>query len=209
MALGKLGTRATISDLAENSVEAREISRWYDNARDVALGGADWNFARVYRALSLTGTAPSKWTYSYAYPSDCLKFRGFDLGSALPYPNNICRAFEVASDGILSLVFCDLSAATGIYTQRVTSPSRFDPDFTMAFATILASMVALSITQKQDLAQQLKLEARALLEDAQVESANEQASLESLRISDSLATRGYSDAWTDGVFGPLVIDWNP
>src|SRR5260370_14010225 len=87
MALGHLGTRATVSDLGENSVESREISRWYATARDSILSMLDWNFARVYLQLA-TGTAPipSRWANCYAYPSDCLKFWRIDQGQPTWFP---------------------------------------------------------------------------------------------------------------------------
>lgn len=203
MALGKLGTGATIADMAENSVGAREISRWYSTARDDLLSTIDWNFARRTRDLSLTGTAPTRWTYSYAYPTDCLRLWGFDIGTPLPYPANLCKAFEVGTDGSNQLIFCDLSPATAIYSQRVTVVTRFPADFCMALATVLASMTCLAITNDRAKANDLKLEAKALIEAAEAGSANERADLESERVAESISVRGY-DAYGQW---PWRVNW--
>ncbi|TBR28110.1 MAG: hypothetical protein EPO10_14715, partial [Reyranella sp.] len=71
MALSRLGTRATIADLTENSTEARQLNLWYATVRDELQSLVDWNFNRVSQALAASGTPPARWASSYAYPSDC------------------------------------------------------------------------------------------------------------------------------------------
>lgn len=192
MALGHLGTKATISDLAENSTESREIVRWYAPVRDSMLSALDWNFARVYQQLA-TGTAPipSRWGFAYAYPSDCLKFWRVDMGTPTWFPVGPNPPFEVATDGTNRFIFCNISQAIGVYTQRVTDPNRFEPDFINAFAVGLASLIALPLTQKQDLKRDLGQEAKGLIETAMASSANEQTTTDSERVAASIATRGY------------------
>jgi len=199
MALGHLGTRATISDLTENSTEAREINRWFVQIRESLLRQLDWNFARVTQTLALSGTAPTRWAYSYAYPSDCLKFWRLDLGDGLFYPNEPRAKFEIGSDGTGRYVWCNIDQAVGVYTQRVTDPTLFDPEFVTAFSTALAAMVCLPITNKADLAAALKGQAAALIERAKADNANEAVTNESERLAESLTVRGYdmapNDSW--------------
>lgn len=194
MALGHLGTRATISSLSENSTEAREINRWYEQIRDALLRQLDWNFSRVTQTLALTGTAPTRWTYSYAYPSDCLKFWRLDLGDGLFRPTNPAARFEIGSDGTDRFVWCNIDQAVGVYSQRITDPTRFDPEFTMAFSVSLAAMVCLSLTNKRELAADLKAQAAGLIERAKADNANEEINNESERLAESLAVRGYDTA---------------
>lgn len=191
MALGHLGTRATIQDLGENSVESREISRWYATVRDVVLSKLDWNFSRVYLTLALSGTSPARWGFSYAYPSDCLKFLRIEMGVSNWFPIDPSPNYEVATDGTNRFILCNVQQAIGVYTQRVTDPNRFEPEFTAAFAMALAGMVALPITQKQDLANQLQGKAVAMIEMAMATSANEQNSNEKERVAESVSVRGY------------------
>ena len=179
MALSRLGTRATIADLSENSTEARALSAHYATVRDSILRARNWNFARINRALSLSGTAPARWTYSYAWPSDCLRFLTIDPG-ALPMWStqdscrpNPRRGFEIGSDGSNRFIWTDEAAAVAIYLQRVTDPNRYDPGFTTCFVDALAAAVAYPITQKAEIATRMENRARLSLENAAAESANE------------------------------------
>lgn len=190
MALSKLGTRATIASLSENSTEARAINTWYATVRDTVIRKLDWNFARVYLALSNSGTPPTRWTYSYAYPSDCLKFWRIDLEVSL-WALDPAVTFEVGSDGTNRFIWTNYPQAVGVYSQRVTDPNRFDPEFTMAFATALAAMVALPITQKVDIRNSLQGEALALIDQARADSANEQVNNEAERMPESISVRGF------------------
>ncbi len=192
MVLGRLGTRATIASLTENSTEAREINRWYATVRDDLQSRIDWNFSRVYAALSSSGTPPVRWGYSYAYPSDCLKFRRIDLG--IPVGQFEPQAhFEIGTASSLKYIWCNVAQATGVYSQQVTDPSRFEPDFVTAFADCLAAAVALPITQKLDLATRLEQRARNALEEAMASSANEQIGQQQIHQAESLSVRGYDD----------------
>lgn len=205
MALGHLGTRATIADLTENSTEAREISRWYVTVRDTMIRKLDWNFARVYIALAELGTPPSRWGYSYAYPSDCLKFWRIDTGiSVLAIDPAV--TFEVGSDGASRFIWTNYAQAVGVYSQRVTDPNRFDPEFTMAFSTALAAMVALPITQKVDIRNSLQATAIALIDQAKADSANEQVNNEAERMPESIAVRGFDDlTWLNNGLGRVIF----
>ncbi len=204
MALSRLGTGATIADLTENSTEARQINIWYETVRDDLLGMIDWNFNRVRRSLSLSGTAPAKWAYSYAYPSDCLKIWGLDFGSWYwSCWNGMAVPFEIASDGTNQFLYCNEAIAEAVFSQRVTDPNRFTSAFVMAFADCLAAAIALPITQKADLARLLQGVATARLEKAEASSANEQSTLQRFEVAESIAVRGYEEgrfSWMQGVW---------
>jgi hypothetical protein len=176
MALSRLGTRATIADFAEDSTEARVVRTWYAATRDALLGAHAWNFARVRRALSLSGIAPAGWRFSYALPSECLRFLGIDAsrgrdgreqGGATSIP------FELASDGTGRFVLCDATGAIGLYTQRVTDPGRLDAAFVAALVDQLAARMAYPITQKSEVAVRLAQMARVSLDEARALDGNE------------------------------------
>lgn len=202
MALSRLGTRATIASLTENSAEARALNTWYATIRDDLLRAADWNFNRVYLDLAESGTPPVRWYYSYAYPSDALKIWGFDFG--LPsYMQTIPPLYEVASDGTNRLIYTNMSPATAVYCQRVTDPNRMDSTFVTAFAVALAAAVAMPITQKVEVSARLTAQAKELFETAVAQSANEQMTAERFREAETLNVRGTQ---TDALFidGALV-----
>lgn len=196
MALSRLGTRATIADLTENSTEARQINLWYATVRDDLQSMIDWNFNRVSQALAASGTPPARWAYSYAYPTDCLKIRRLDFGSSCWVEGDPAIPFEIASDGTNQLLFCNDNVANAVFAQRVADPARFSPSFILAFVDCLAGAIALPITQKLDLALRLQGIAQGHVEKAMVASANEQASNKVQPDAESLWVRGFKDvAW--------------
>lgn len=190
-ALSRLGTRATISSLTENSAEARAINTWFAPTRDAILRARNWNFAKVTAALALSGTAPTRWTYSYAFPSDCLRFIEIDRGAVVSIATTPLLGFEIGSDGTNRFIWTDVQEAVGVYLQRVTDLSRADPEFLNALVDALAAAIAFPITQKRDVAQVLAQQAKATLEAAAADSANEDA------------MQGRGGAWAD--FTPDAI----
>jgi hypothetical protein len=203
MALSRLGTRATIADLTENSTEARQINLWYATIRDDLQGMLDFNFNRVTRALSSSGTPPARWAYSYAYPADCLKMWRLDFAGGWYWHrwNGLAIPFEIASDGVNQFLLCNDSVTTAVFGQRVTDPAQFSSAFILAFVDCLAAATAHAITQKADLAERLARHAQDRVEKAMADSANEQSSTDRFQVAESLAVRGYEDApfgWLGG-----------
>jgi hypothetical protein len=202
MALSRLGTRATIADLTENSTEARQINLWYATVRDDLQSLVDWNFNRVSQALAASGAPPARWASSYAYPSDCLKMRRLDFGAASWVAGDPASGFEIASSGSGTFLYCNEDRVSAVYAQRVTDPARFTPGFILAFVDCLAAAVAHAITQKSDLAEMLAKRAAERIERARADSANEGiAQAEADRLAQSLVVRdfdGLGDAWGGG-----------
>lgn len=81
-ALGKVGTRTTVSATTEGSNEANACNVFYEQSRDATLRLAFWNFARKQKLLTqlksskdVPNTCPTPWGFEYAYPVDCLRAR--------------------------------------------------------------------------------------------------------------------------------------
>jgi hypothetical protein len=105
MALSAVGTRSSIVNLNEGSIESNECSKWYNTTRRQLIRMALWGFARKYVNLALYKSAPGTpenpnalvntsgiwspayppppWMYEYAYPSDCL-FARFVFPAPMP-----------------------------------------------------------------------------------------------------------------------------
>lgn len=191
MALSRLGTRATIADLTENSTEARQINLWYATVRDELLSLVDWNFNRVTQALAASGTPPARWSASYAYPSDCLRMRRLEFCASTWMWGEPARGFEIASNGSGTFLYCNEDRVTAVFAQRVVDPVRFPPGFVLAFVDCLAAAIAHAITQKADLAERLARRAQDRIERAIADSANEGMSGDNVeRVTQSLAVRG-------------------
>lgn len=184
-ALSRLGTRATIAALDENSIEARTASIWYAATRDTLLRAHDWNFARRRVVLAEQGIAPTGWIFRYALPADCIRL--LRLASA----NHELRAprFEVAADVTSRFVLCDEPVAEAVYTARVNDPNLYDAGFASALVDQLAAHIAYPITQKTETAARLAQLARAALADAMAADVNEAESAAGDRLPDWILAR--------------------
>jgi hypothetical protein len=183
-ALSRLGTRATISALDENSTEARTAFIWYAATRDTLLRAHDWNFARRRVVLAEQGTAPTGWTFRYALPTDCIRL----LRIASANPAGSIR-FEVAGDATGRFVFCDQPAAEAVYIARVDDPNQYDAGFASALVDQLAAHIAYPITQKTETAVRLAQVARAALADAMAADFNEAEAATNEQVPDWIEAR--------------------
>lgn len=184
-ALSRLGTRATISALDENSIEARTAFVWYTATRDTLLRAHDWNFARRRVILAEQGTAPTGWTFRYALPTDCIRL----LRIASARPEVSAPRFEVSGDATSRFVLCDEPAAEAVYTARVDDPNLYDAGFASALVDQLAAHIAYPITQKTETAVRLAQLARAALADAMAADVNEAESAADDRVPEWIAGR--------------------
>lgn len=93
-ALAEMGSRSTIANLREGSLEADTCATLFDSTRDEVLAKAWWNGARRTQTLALLKALPGTpentnppaavwnnsypappWLYEYAYPNDCITAR--------------------------------------------------------------------------------------------------------------------------------------
>jgi hypothetical protein len=184
-ALSRLGTRATVAALDENSSEARTVAIWYAATRDSLLRVHDWNFARRRVLLAAQGVAPTGWRFRYALPTDCIRL--LRLTSAEPEAGS--ARFEVAGDVAARFVLCDAPAAEAVYTARVDDPNLYDAGFASALVDQLAAHIAYPITQKTETAVRLAQLARVALADAMAANVNEAETAGHDRLPDWIAGR--------------------
>lgn len=141
----------SINSLTESSLEAQQCKLHYDLARQFVLRDTPWSFAKKTAPLQLRIEEPLEWLYAYQYPIDCLYVHkvvaNFGFGSpssefVLPendYPFEIIEGVDGKS------IATDLIDAYVVYTKNVTNPTQFGPQFTMALAHYLGSMIAVPI----------------------------------------------------------------
>jgi len=152
LALSHIGIGKEIAILeTEKSEEAAACRRFYDTAREITLRKFAWPFARKEAALGLIETltdtnADSEWTYSYRYPSDCIKavrilsgVRKDTRQSRVPY--------KILSDMAGKIIYTDQLDAELEYTFRVEDESLYPPDFVMGFSYRLAGYISARLTK--------------------------------------------------------------
>lgn len=144
MAIGHLGSFGTVSDIdiPESDVEAT-FALWYDISRQTFLKMTMPNFSLARRSIALVSeTPPLPFSFSYAYPSDCLKVLG--IGNIEDKVNN----YTVEADRI----YTDVEYLDGLplrFIKDIQDVTSMSPEFKMGFSWFLAGNVAMEITQDE------------------------------------------------------------
>lgn len=173
VALVRIGWKGgDIGSLYEGSAAATVILDVYGQVRDALLRSAAWDFAQRSAALVLLKSAPVggyipgispwnpatcppvPWRFEYRYPLDCIKVRAVKPTPLfLPNFDPSTNAFSIASDATLQpaqeVILCNVEAALGVYTARVTDPTQWPADFTDAFADALAEAIGPTLASLQ------------------------------------------------------------
>jgi hypothetical protein len=139
MALARIGARYGISDIDEDSPEARACALFWPSVRKSALRRHPWCFAMVRQALAVHVSSPltSDWGYSYSLPVNCL--RVIRLATGAP--------FEVAGRNLHT----DDAAAEAYFIDEDCDPSSYDPCFVEAASLHLSSSLAMPLTNDRQI----------------------------------------------------------
>ena len=145
MTLSHLGVGKEIANIeTEQSPEASACRRYYDTVRDAILRDFAWPFAQKRVALGLIETFTvntAEWTFSYRYPSDCIKLHRIQSG--IRNDNRQSRVpYEILKGEASRVIYTDEENALAVYTERVEDPSYYPADFELAFSFRLASYTA-------------------------------------------------------------------
>lgn len=154
-ALDLLGQSSVLTDLdTDTGTAAKALRRHYDEARKAVLQAYPWNFATKRASLSALSARPA-WpadAYYYSLPGDCLTVRGID-----DERRNEPWSIEVIGTTQESLERVLLVQKSGpIYVLYTANIERLDIWSHMALdalQALLASKVAMPITNKQSAVQ--------------------------------------------------------
>ena len=147
-AISHLGIGKEIADLdTEASAEASACRRFYDLCRDTVLRDFDWPFASNFFTLGLIEEDPNtEWDYSYRYPSNCLKIIRI-LSGKRQETTTSKEPYKIARDTTGRLIYADKEDACIEYTEKVTNPGHYTPDFTLALSYRLAVFISPRVMQ--------------------------------------------------------------
>ena len=156
MALTRLDVEQ-ITDLSEDSKQARLCNANYDLLRDSFLRGHPWNFAIRRQTLASSDPAPNhEYAYRYPLPDDFLAMVRTDYEA-----QDICTDYRIEAG---SIVTSDADAKIE-YVARVEDLNLWDPLAIDAFAQRLAAELShalsgsASVTQAQWQIYEVKLSA--------------------------------------------------
>ena len=137
MALRSLGAD-TITDITEDSENARKMDSIYDIVLKSLLRLCRWSFAKKESTLSRISGAPilTEYAYIYGLPSD---FLGLNKTTVEPsYSHKIKGRY----------LYSNATAVSIEYTYFCDEPDQYDALFADAFAARLAAELCFSITAK-------------------------------------------------------------
>lgn len=229
MALGKVGTRTTVSATTEGSNESNSCNTFYDSLLRATLRAVPWNFARKQRLLTqlkssadVPNTCPVPWAYEYTYPSDCLAARfifpkvaateiggvPIDSSGSVALPSFvlgppvqfIVSIDENSSGDDIKVILTNQYQAELVYTAFISDPNLFDPLFIEALTSALAAKVGRNLTADKELVSELKAETLKFLNDAAAENENEKVNIVD-PVPDWMRVRGLAGDWIGTIGG--------
>ena len=171
LALQHIGDRWDITALDDASPEAEQVSLIFDDTRDALLRAHPWGFAKKFTSpAALSGTVPGNWDYMYTYMTDALTVRGI----IDPTKENLTIKFEVARNSSgAKVILTNQEDPEFVYTQAITDPNEFDPQFVLAFSYMLASRLAIPLTGDGSIAQAMLQQALISVGAAEETDSNE------------------------------------
>lgn len=110
-------------------------------------------FARRTAALLLSGTPPTPWTFSYVYPTDCMRLLQVRPSGSNNDPRPVRAA--IFFDGGEKAIGCNLASAIGVYTSNGATEDIWDWAFAEAVAHRLSSPLAMALSGRPDFAREL------------------------------------------------------
>lgn len=189
MALAELPS-APIASEDENSLEARECSRWYDQALEWLLEQHDWEKANRRSVLAATANdRPSEYLYAYALPDGLGTPRrvipdleSLGLGLPVPLPGEpYAETWAFALDNCPveyiienSVLYTNVENATLEYGAKTISEAVMSAMFAEALAYRLASHLAMPIKKDRELKADLIKQAEVAKDRAMADDLNRQ-----------------------------------
>lgn len=173
-ALQLIGTRTTVTSLAESSNEASQANLVFTAVRDWCLGVGNWNFARktviatpsktVSPVVPWSNASPSPpWKFEYVLPTDTIKVQYITVSTLNTGADGYLgepKRFQVAVDTIAAVerqvILCnEPSTIVIVYTAQITDPTEWPWMFERFMVATLAWTLSMALTGDRELTKEL------------------------------------------------------
>lgn len=173
-ALGHINVRRQISDIEENTQEARQCKLHFDHALLLCLEAMDWTFARARVALDLDSqTPPEEWEYAYILPGDYVAAQGIADDLQVRLPDKRIR-YRLETVNSVRYLYTNQVDAVLVYTRQIEDPARWPASFSEYLSWKLAEQIAMALTGKEALKDKAEVKAIRALHEAAAKGLGEE-----------------------------------
>ena len=169
-ALNMLGAN-NITDLTEDSKNARLLNQRYEPIRDAVFRTHAWNcLIKGIQLAADTDTPTHEYTYQYTLPADCLRvlrIGGHHDGSSSDLDNG--QQFKIEGRKVLT----DETTVYLIYISKITDVNEYDTLLQETIAARLAAELCYAVTSSTSLSGSLKESYEEKLREARFTDATE------------------------------------
>ena len=180
-ALNLLGA-STITQLTEDSKNARLCNQRYEPIRDRMFRSHSWNCLTKRVQLAEDSSAPVvEYTNQFTLPSDCLRVLKIHNGTT----DSIASSLDYAVEG--RKIKTDEGTVFLVYIAKIVDPNEYDTYLVEALAAALAADLAYAITNNATLAKNYEATADERLREARFIDATENSlgTVESSEFTDA------------------------
>ena len=161
LALGDIRA-PTITDIAEETVEAGQCAIYYPHCLGLLLDDYDWQFLKRIESLALfsSNERSTEWAYAYALPADFGKALRLIPGDAtavdttltlidpdVPFRPSFWTSFIIENN----VLYSNLSNVSLEYASNAADETVFPPLFREALRRLLAANLAVPIRDSREL----------------------------------------------------------
>tara|TARA_E500000178_G_scaffold142014_1_gene141598 strand:+ start:1191 stop:1769 length:579 start_codon:yes stop_codon:yes gene_type:complete len=180
-ALNLLGA-STITQLTEDSKNARLCNQRYEPIRDRMFRSHSWNCLTKRVQLAEDSSAPVvEYTNQFTLPTDCLRVLKIHNGTT----DSIASSLDYAVEG--RKIKTDEGTVFLVYIAKIVDPNEYDTYLVEALAAALAADLAYAITNNATLAKNYEATAEERLREARFIDATENSlgTVESSEFTDA------------------------
>lgn len=174
MALSKTGLTTRITSLDGTDVASVQCNTFYEAIRDLVLREHPWKFSnRLAQLTEISGYSKPGWSYTYEYPSDCLKARRLYRDVSM---EEQIDQFDVIVGDDLETKYIVAEEGDEVYleyTAMSTDPSVWSAEFVSALTARLASELVMPLQADISRKEALLKEYDYMLSRAKFSSAQE------------------------------------
>ena len=182
--------KGRINSLTENTTAAQQIEIHYDEVRKEVLSEWTWSFiTKRARLAVLVDNDRDEWAYRYQMPINLLRVRWVNTPEIAKTAIWEREVYDTPRDISGGYLYSDTEDATMEYTEDSDDPTIYPPKVTQAMAALLASRIAIALTETAAKMEGALREYARYLDEAKVQDIEMEEPIRVLQNADYLEAR--------------------